>query len=102
MLTPGLDEFGITLWVDEDIQPGERARRSCRPCETPVALRPPADIAETVGTEEPTTDPSVKEVPIEAIAGRLSGVPAPPPGYVARDELAGLIAAISAVETGAV
>jgi TIR domain len=83
-------------------RPGERDRRIWRACENLMALLPPADLAQAFGPEAPSTDPSIKEVPVEAIAGRLSGVPAPPPGYVARDELAGLIEAISAVETGAV
>src|SRR5216117_4077456 len=48
---PGRDG-ALNLVAD---QPGERDRRICRACENLVALLPPADIAETVGTEQPTT-----------------------------------------------
>src|SRR5262249_27414655 len=42
--------------------------------------------------------------PVEAgpVAGRLDGVPPLPPGYLAREELAGLVAALSEPGTGAV
>ena len=41
----------------------------------------------------------VAQVPRGPVVGRLVGVPGLPPGYVAREELAGLIAAVTATDT---
>ena len=95
---PGKDG-ALNLFAD---QPGERDRRICRACERLLLLLPHPTTPTTVAISRPERNESVAEVPVGAVTGARSGVPGAPPGYVARDELARLIEAISAVESGAV
>jgi hypothetical protein len=55
--------------------------------------------AEPLGEAEPTR---IEQVEAGTVTGRLDGVPPLPPGYLAREELAGLVAALSEAGSGAV
>jgi NB-ARC domain/TIR domain len=90
--------------------PGVRDRRLRKICERLIALAPEGQIAlapqghsDRVGAARVVagTPPGVA-VYAQPGQGELSGVPALPPGYLARRELTTIIEAVAAVESGAV
>ena len=96
------------LNLDAD-KPGERDRRIWQASERllnllPEPAAPPArGVASARGVARRwRIDLAVEAVPIAERPGQLSGVPAAPPGYVAREELPQLIDAVTAAENGAV
>ena len=94
---PGRD--GALSLVDDRI--GERDRRLMQICTRLLDLLPdpftaPPDPRPAAELPEPSGRSGVAAVPRGLIPGPLYGVPDLPPGYVARDELAGLITAVVA------
>ena len=86
-------------------QPGLRDRQLRVICERLIAVAPEGpDKRWTKAQMPPAAVDSmpVAAVPAGCVGGRLSGVPALPPGYLVREELAGVIDAVIAVEGGAV
>jgi hypothetical protein len=85
---------------------GERDRRLARICRTVVALLPAdaahADVPTTAARGRGAGPARVGPVAAGPVAGQLDGVPPLPPGYLAREELAGLVAALSEAGSGAV
>ena len=83
-------------------QVGERDRRITQACTTMVGLLPQPAAQVTAGTKPGRGDTvMVEQVPVSAQPGALHGVPEPPAGYVTRDELTALTAAIADVDSGA-
>ena len=101
---PGRDG-ALSLVAD---QIGERDRRLVQICTRLLGLLPDPltaspDPQPTTELPEPPERSRMAAVPRGLLHGQLYGVPDPPPGYVARDELAALIAAVtSTTGSGAV
>jgi WD40 repeat protein len=84
-------------------QVGERDRRIWQACEKLLRLLPERKRApRPTAHPAPAPVPTLAAVPAQTEPGELSGVPEPPPGYVAREELVDLIEAVTGVEAGAV
>jgi WD40 repeat protein len=83
-------------------QVGERDRRIWRACDALLGLLSERKQSEPQAVHQPAAAPPVAPLPEQDEPGDLSGVPPEPPGYVARAELAGLIDAVTGVDTGAV
>lgn len=83
-------------------QPGHRDRRLREICERLIALAPPG--RDDLDATAPVVAGTPPVIAVHAGSGRaeLSGVPALPPGYLAREELATVIEAVLAVDGGAV
>src|SRR4051812_35058623 len=79
-------------------QSGERDRRLVGICDQLIALLPAPPTVPPTAWSGPlpaaTEVPPAAAIPDGVVQGELFGVPQLPPGYLARDELAGLIAAV--------
>jgi WD40 repeat protein len=98
---PGRDG-ALNLLAD---QPGLRDRQLREICERLIAVAPEGqgEVVTRAPDSPVVVDISpVAMVQVGAEPGELSGVPALPPGYLAREELAAVINAVVAVESGAV
>ncbi|MGH3981676.1 MAG: TIR domain-containing protein [Pseudonocardiaceae bacterium] len=94
---PGRDG-ALNLVAD---QPGQRDRRLREICDRLIAVVPDGQ-GDVVTGPPPAVVGAVTAVPAGAGRGELSGVPALPPGYLPREELAAVIGAVVAVDGGAV
>jgi TIR domain/NB-ARC domain len=81
---------------------GERNRRLTAICERLIKLAPIATSEDAGAGQRIVAATPVAEVPRGAARGELFGVPALPPGYVARDELKALIETVVSTSSGAV
>jgi hypothetical protein len=88
----------LNLVVDH---PGERDRRIWQACRNLLTILPSPAATAALPASPQRADP-VRKIGVTDVEGLLSKVPAPPPGYVARDELTELIEAVCAGRTGAV
>jgi hypothetical protein len=83
-------------------QVGERDRRITQACEKLLGLLPERKQVVRQQVVDRPAAAIVAALPEQDEPGALSGVPSEPPGYVDRSELAGLIEAITGVDSGAV
>ncbi|MGH3568846.1 MAG: NB-ARC domain-containing protein, partial [Pseudonocardia sp.] len=82
---------------------GRRDQRLREICDRLLQVIPPGDEPVTTEPEQTVAVPAgvvMREIPLEAVGGAVFGVPVLPPGYVVREELAGLIEAVVAVSAG--
>ncbi len=83
-------------------QPGQLDRRLREICDRLIESVPQGRGEIVTGPPVAVDGSPVTAVPAGSQRGELSGVPGLPPGYVPRDELAAVMAAVVAVEGGAV
>jgi hypothetical protein len=93
------EERALGLLAD---RPGERDRVLRLLCERLVDLVPAATVTELGPGGGAALPRPVRELEPGSALGPLHGVPALPPGYLLRDELADLVDAVVRAETGAV